>query len=723
MNTPSKEVPLQPDAHELSLCHDPTYACDTYMFEPSPGEEKFGFLFAAGEIEDRQGVGSQLLDTIVTAIQQEYYRDRSRNPNTSFEMALHQANLILHDTAEQGMRGWMNNFHMAAGVLIGNTLHISVAGGGSVLLVRKSQLIDVSEGLSQTPITNALQTFSQVASGEVAAHDIVFFTAAQFNALFSVEDIVQLAQSPSASAISSQLKQLYTERHYNAPLATVTVALAPQHVSRSQKSAAPVPIARRTTPTIEPEHLKPRDPIVINRTFLQKIFFFTGRASASAWRITKERIWPAVKKGSQTGGRAVLQASQKTGRSVQSFARERQSLTLVEKIKRLPSSLMSAFAALPKTSKIFAIISLILLLALGTSVLLLQRKRAADEEIQRASELLHQARTKKDAAETALIYNNREQARGLLVEAQSLVDDLIASGLYAAESEELLASITYQNDRLQRITRATEENVRDITDVRSLITGKPPTHIFFIDNALYTFNPDNNAIVQIQVEGESSIVQQTTQGIGFIEGGVSHTADKTIIFHTSPAGIALFDTKDSSLLRQDTSFASDNPEIADIAIFGNRLYVYDNAAQNIFVHNKTLRGYSSGQPWIAAEDAPRENIRSIAVDGNIFALYKDGTIRRFFRGALAEFNQEPVEPPLTTATRIKTSEKLRNIYVLDPAEKRIVIYSKQGALVRQVVLGSAVNALTDIAIPPNQSKIYVLDGTRVLEISLEESGE
>src|SRR5436190_8813059 len=98
---------LKPDAQELILCDNQAYACETYIFDPSTGEEHLGYLFAAAETEDRGGVGKELLDMVVTAIQNEYYRDPSRNPVHSFELALHQANLILHDAAERGVRDWM----------------------------------------------------------------------------------------------------------------------------------------------------------------------------------------------------------------------------------------------------------------------------------------------------------------------------------------------------------------------------------------------------------------------------------------------------------------------------------------------------------------------------------------------------------------------------------------------------------------------------------------
>ncbi|MGH9857141.1 MAG: hypothetical protein ACRD4B_04780, partial [Acidobacteriota bacterium] len=203
MQTPSTDNNrLRAEAEETLFSPDETTVCETYVFEPSPGEEGCGFLFIAGETTNEGGIGRELLDTIATAIQKEYYRDPKRSSATSFEMALHQANLILHDTVEQGIQDWMNYFHMAVAALSGTALHIAASGEARVLLVRQTKLTVVSEGLSHFPITNPLQTFSQVASGTVASSDMVFLATSQLLSLFRPAEISRTVVSTAAASTS-----------------------------------------------------------------------------------------------------------------------------------------------------------------------------------------------------------------------------------------------------------------------------------------------------------------------------------------------------------------------------------------------------------------------------------------------------------------------------------------------------------------------------------------
>ncbi len=726
---------LRPDAEELLLCSYEACTCETYIFEPSPEEKEYGYLFAAGETENRAGIGKELLDTVISAIQKEYYRDTHRSPSTSFEMALHQANLILHDASEQGIRDWMGYFHVAVGILVKNTLHICVAGEGHVLIVRNRHITDISEGISHLPITNPLQTFSQVASGEISAGDTVFLTSSAFPSLFPEQHITRALLQ--GSGVAPYLESLYKDQGSHNPLAALAVSIKSQYSAASSQAAAFSPISRPGNPSgIARESIQPRKPLIIRRSTIQSALVLIATISKTSWRFFMTRIWPYVMHGSKRGGKAVIQASRATGRNIQSLAtRNKDTISFTAPslsvssakstsqqvlgiIRNLPQIVLAWFGRLPKTSRIFAIFSLLLVLALGASLLLLQQKRSSDEDIQRASEILHEAETKKSAAETALIYDNRDQARGLLSEAEQLSKQLIESGLYQEEAQKLQTDIQDQMDRLQRISRAKSSEVRLVGDTGSLITGKTPTTLFFVQDSLYTVNPDNNSIVKVPLSGTPDVVHQTSEGIGYITGGTPQEADKTIIFETSPAGVAIFDTKDTTLLGQTISFPIDDPKLQGVAAFGNRLYVYDTTSKQIYSYNKTLRGFSNGSAWITSADFPKDTIKDIAVDGNIFTLHTDGTIRRLFKGETSAFEQEKVEPSLQTAERIITSDDLNNIYVVDPTNKRIVIYSKKGVLVQQLYI-EVEEPIADIAVHPEEKSIYLLAGTKVVEVTLD----
>lgn len=738
--SPSPKV----DAQELILCTDANYVCETYIFEPSAGEEKLGHLFAAAEVEDRGGVGRELVDMVVAAIQSEYFRDRDRSPIHSFELALHQANLILHDAAERGVRDWMGYFQVAIGALVGKELHVSVAGDASVWLARKAMISCISDGLSHLPITNPLRTFSQVASGEVAPRDVMLFATGNFPSLFHPEDVVRFTIDHSADTVTSRLRQLYEDQRHSAPLSLVTVSLLPDYIVQPKEEVMGMPLKARSQAPLSANQLKPRKALTIHRPGWHQFFFLAGQAVSLFGRWVYQTIWPRLWHGGKLvgghvgkGGAKLFSAASRRGQAIVSSAstsvrgaistptqmpqslRQRSTQGL-QTIQTLPKRFLGFFSRMPKTSKVFAIVAVVLFGTLLISLQLLSQKRSDDQEIQRAAELLHDAQTKNEAASTALIYNNREQAQTLLGQAVEATDQVAATGFYANEIAELRASIQSQQDRLQKIVRANDQNMRTIGDFATQLASATPTSLFFITDKLYTFNPSTNSILAMSSTGEVQTVSEQTKEIGFFTGGISQSADKTILFSTSDPGLALFDAKDNSLRRQDIALNENAQSVGPMSLFGNRLYMFDAAINNITVFNKTLRGFSGGTPWITDSNFPAASIRGLTVDGNIYTLNTDGSIHRLFKGAPADFTLDSIEPPLTGAQKIFTNEDAQNLYILDQSEKRIAIFTKKGGLVKQIFFAKD-SVLQDMAIDDKEATLYALEGAKVIAISLAET--
>jgi hypothetical protein len=731
MNEPSSSARLQPDVHELILCEDPQYTCETYIFEPSPAEQPLGQLVAVAETESRDGIGHELLDLALTAMQREYYRNSKRGVISSFESALHQANLVLHDASEQGVRDWMGFFNVAVGVLAGNNLHISVAGEACVLLCRHQRLTSVSYGLSHLPITNPLRTFSQVASGVISARDILFFGTAAFNDLFQATDLTRLSVDHSASTIGLRLQQLYSDQRSQLPVAALTISILPQHIAEPRReSGGP---ARRpvTASAFSP---LPRQPLVLHSSRLRALLALTFSLTIQLSRWVGAHLWSLFQLGSRHSRTALATASRATSRSVQTLAHTSLSTgpaviqpvglarRMLAFVKNLPRSVLTSirylFTAAPLSSRIFAGLTVVLAIAFVVSLLLLRNKRVEDAEIQRASELLHSARTKQEAVANALIYDNRDQARQLLTEAEGLQSQLQTTGLYTNETAELTRTLQAHRDRLQKIVRVDGQTTTPFSDLSSLLTGKDPTQLFSVGDTLLTYDPDSNVIIAIDGDGQPRVVHDKTQGVGFFAMGTAHEADKTILFITKEPDVALFDTKSNTLTEQAISFPAAQSEITAVATYGTRLYLYDRPTNNIYGYSKTLRGYSSGGPWLK-DNSGVTTIRSMAIDGAVYALHEGGLVTKFFKGERDELTLEPIEPSLQQASKIYTTDSLTYLYIVDPAQKRVAIYTKEGALQRQVYIDGATNVM-DIAISNDETKLFALDGKRIVSISLAE---
>jgi hypothetical protein len=706
------------DLDELVLFDDSAAVGDTFIFEPSHAEEQLGRLLVAAETGDREGDGRGLLDTAVHALQREYYRDPSRGVLASFESALHQANLVLHDLAEQGTRDWVGTFHAAVGVLAKTKLHLSTAGEGVVLLARQSRLTSVSSGLSHSPITDPLRTFAQVASGVVSTRDVLFFGTSQLNTIFRYDDLARLSIDRAAATVTTRLRQLYEDQHNTMPVAVLVASMLPEHAAltrvRDQTGWA------QREPVSRVSHLAPRQPLAIHRSLFKRILFLIGMVLSLLWQRMRQVVWPLVKEGSRRSGTALYRASRTAGENVKSLARrtgDSRARLVPQKIS--VGHIRERFRLLPRSSKFFAVMALILALALSASLILLQKKRTADEQIQRTSELLHEARTKKEAADTALIYDNRDQAHTLLGEAHGLAQQIETTRLYQEQTQELLAGIVIAQDRLNKVTRLTQDVVREVGDFAPTAGSDKLSRLFYLNGALYSYSARDNTIVRMATDGATSVANKTTQGIGFFVAGTTHEADKALVLITDSPGAALYDAKTQLLQKQELTLPSSEPEILSVSTYGNRMYMYDHTAGNIFGYNKTLRGYSGASAWITDDDFPRDTIRSIGIDGYIYTLHEDGSVRKLLKGVPVEFTLENIEPALSGSSRLLITADLGHLYILDPPNQRVAIFDTVGNLSRQVFLGEIQDA-RDIAVDPDETDLYVLAGTKVWAFSLSE---
>ncbi len=736
---------IRPDADELLVYEETTLVGDTFIFEPTDDEERrLGYLFAVAETEDLEGVGKELIDTAIQTLQREYYRDPRRGVLASFESALHQGNLVMHDLVEQGVRDWMGSWHVAVAVLAGHELHVSTAGEAVIMLSRLGKVTTITTGLSHSPITDPLRTFAQVASGVVASHDVLFFGSSHFCDVFRKNELSRYVIDQAASDISLRMRQLYEDKKQNYPLSALVISMVPEDM-KADKKRIEYEESRRSPLSLS-TNLKPRQPLDIHRSMKKRWWALAGRLIKYVWLKLRKVVWPVLKEGSRKSGRIVFQASKQAGKGMQDMTRRRigkdggSGSGVIEEVGGLtrprlrapslaviqtgPARLWQGFKnglkRLPVSSKVFAIVAVVLLVALAVSLLFLKNKRAADQEFQYASELLYEARTKQEAAETALIYDNRDQTRNLIKDAKELAEMISTTELYDEQVAELNDKIVEIEDRLSRIVRVSGEAMAMVGDFGTAVNQTTPTKLFYLQNTWYTFNPATNAIVSLNEGEEAKIVSASTKGIGFFTGGVAHQADKTLVLVTDDPGVALYDTKTELVQKQEIEWPSNEAKNLAVAVFGNRLYVYDQEAKNIYGYSKTLRGYSNRTPWIVDDKVKRENVADISVDGFIYILYQDGTMTKMYKGnAVEDFALEEIDPPLGDNLKLEHTDEHLYLYVLDLQNKRVVIYDNKGNLMRQMFLGDEVE-VTDIAVSPDEDKMYVLDGTRVMMVSLGE---
>lgn len=153
-----------------------------------------------------------------------------------------------------------------------------------------------------------------------------------------------------------------------------------------------------------------------------------------------------------------------------------------------------------------------------------------------------------------------------------------------------------------------------------------------------------------------------------------------------------------------------NPK--SVGVFYGNIYVLDNNEIYKFqAGNFVKSNYALGSSYDFT------NAVSLAIDGSIYVLNKDGTIYKFFKGYSQNFSISGLDKPFKNPSLILTSESDQNLYILDNGNSRIVVLDKKGNFQKSYtssLLGKAIQ----IDVLEAMKTIYFTNGGALYKINL-----
>jgi len=163
---------------------------------------------------------------------------------------------------------------------------------------------------------------------------------------------------------------------------------------------------------------------------------------------------------------------------------------------------------------------------------------------------------------------------------------------------------------------------------------------------------------------------------------------------------------------------SDLPKnIGGLGIYFGNIYVLDKDGKQINKFVQTSSGFGQANYFAGGTEPDLASATSIAIDGSIWILFKDGTIEKFTKGKADTFSISGLDKGFSNPTRIYTTVDFDNIYVLDSGNSRIVVLDKNGSYKAQYQADILKNA-SDFEVLEADKKVYVLSSGKVYQIDL-----
>lgn len=333
------------------------------------------------------------------------------------------------------------------------------------------------------------------------------------------------------------------------------------------------------------------------------------------------------------------------------------------------------------------------------------------EETSVLREELSIARESIQQADVFLTQGDRKSASDLLEKAQSSLQAVLNSkSAFRSDAQFLLADI--QEKQLQ-VENAHKVQAQVLSDLATKNDNIVATGLLKLRENLFAY--------------DSHFVYKTIRNI--VEKGVSISDKESIV------AASVRESQNTLLLLTDVPRIIEykNGVISpmstldetwkhglDVETYGSRYaYILDPVENQIWKYERRKNNYSGAVAYNQGADLSRAV--SFTIDGAVYILSDDGSIQKIFRGEKQDFSfrEMPSTPISGKNLKIFTSIDLDYLYILDPENERVLIFTKGEKFAtykKQVIYG--VPDATDLVVDSNGQKVNLITKDKIYEFAL-----
>lgn len=349
-----------------------------------------------------------------------------------------------------------------------------------------------------------------------------------------------------------------------------------------------------------------------------------------------------------------------------------------------------------KRKRLYLILAIFLISLLSLSIFLQSKKRGwqpISSDLKKATGFYEEAQN--------LVTLNPLRSRELLEEAENLL-----TSEQPSEAEEALK---------EKIKRLKEEVAREykidsatvFQDLNLLRGGTVAGDWALSGSQLLLFDKEAGVILRFDIKTKAGEVLMAglrdydlvaeTETWGFVI-----SKDKII-------GGSLEEEEWESLKEKDWG------KVIDSLGFGNNLYLLEKEGQVLkFVAIED--GLGDKREYLKSKADFSEAV-SLAIDGSVWVLDKDGRIRKFTQGRPDAFTILGMDKPFNQPEVLYTDENLENLYILDRNNTRVVVLAKSGEYQAQYVW-QGIAGVDGLLASEELGKILLLSRDKIYEIEI-----
>lgn len=648
---------------------------ENYAYDLGEGGENSGKIFINLEIQNNPAEAEDIGELIFDTLRKRFFADPEEDPYVRFEKALKDVNRELKNLRGQKSSQFIGNLHVIIAAIVGNNLLLTQCGEAEAYLIRRRYCSVISDDLFDP---ESKDFFTNIANGTLEPEDFVLLSSTRLLRYISKNDFSRIGSSKNLVAALGELRDFLSAEVLGKMGFIGIRAGFPVELSDQERSKAAQHLAKEEQVYARKDGVSSKDKQPVNVVLMD-----------------------AVKKLST----AVKDLSQKLTAKSSGGGDERGKI-----VRGQGGSSLLSFSNWSRDKILGAIIVLILVLTGG--VWWLRTRADEQQKIDHYVAILNEVREEISSAETTGQYN-KEQAGQMLADAEQKALSVLNSGYARGDAKKYLDSIQQSKDKLDGVLHPKTRVLADLSTKRANVSA---LGLLNLKGGLYVF--EYNALYPVLAD--KILDPFTLDENETVVAGSTFDDQDSLLFYTKSGKVLEY--KDNHVGFVQSAEGAYHKGVA-VQAYNNKFYILDPDSNQIWKYTRRRDKFDVAEKYNI--DADLKNSVSLAIDGNVYVVNKDGSLIKLLSGNKQNLvlKREPVNP-LKAPTKVFTELDMSQVYFLEPSEHRVMVYYKDdktgGLTYQSQYVFEELNDIRDLYVDKNTNKLYLLDASKVYEVNLSE---
>lgn len=336
--------------------------------------------------------------------------------------------------------------------------------------------------------------------------------------------------------------------------------------------------------------------------------------------------------------------------------------------------------------------------------------RAKQAEQKLWSAIYEQAIDGKNKAEAALVYGDEDRARAQYIYAVNQLNQLDQKTTDRAQARTSLEKeLNDIRSRLRRETVVTDPVL--VADFKPQDGATKPSGLVVQGGNVYTIDRTNNSVIVVKLADSSSkaIAGPSDTTLEILGNGRSAP-----IMRGANGGF--FTIQNDKLVALASTVSKASSTVA-LTTYGQRVYTVDSAQGMVWRWNASASALNGESGYVKTPNPDLLKATSIAIDSSVYVGTSNGKVIKLLSGQTENWSLASIDPSLRSVQSIWTDADTPVLVIADAADKRLLVFKKDGKLLQQLTSPSF-QGPTSAWVDPASNTLFALDGGRILKFTL-----